>query len=324
VQFEQEVPDGFHRLQQWPVDLFSQIVPPKIASRGNGLENVELVRKDMCETSPFVWQDRLMYMVCIRPASGGTPDQFHLEIRDAFSDELIARFAMGYGLASAFVDGDTFHAVASRFADNNWNDVTLFSSKDLENWEQRVIVEQENEHLFNSSLCKGPDGYVLAYESNIRDFPAFTTKFASSPDLTNWKKLPDATFGTDRYTACPEIHYSKGYYYVLYLERRTLRHFFETYVTRSKDLVHWELSIANPVLSPVGLDEGVNASDPALVEFEGRTYVYYCVGDQLSWMNVKRGVFPGAAQEYFKSFYARPGVRDHGTTGPQSSAERKR
>lgn len=315
VQFQQEVPAGFYRLQQWPVDVFASIAPPAIAGPDNGLQDIVMVEKDMCEISPFVWQGELMEMVCVRPGSGGTTEDYHLDIRKADSKEVLAVFATGYGLASAFVDGDTFYAVASRFADANWNDVTLFSSKDFKTWEQRVIIQQENEHLFNSTLCKGPDGYVLAYESNTPDYPGFTTKFAASKDLQTFEKLPEATFGTNRYTACPEIHYADGYYYVMYLENRRPRHYYETYITRSKDLKHWELSSANPVLSPVGLDESINASDPALIEFGGKTYVYYCVGDQLTWMNAKRGVFPGTAVEYFARWYTQPGIPDHGSVG---------
>jgi hypothetical protein len=315
VQFTQDVPEGFYRLQQWPGDIFSSIAPPPTGNTENGLTDIVTVEKDMCEISPFVWNGKLMEMVCVRPGSGGVTSDYHLDIREAGSKEIQSVFAEGYGLASAFVDGDTFHAVASRFDAGNWNDVTLFSTRDFENWEQRVIIEQEKEHLFNSTLCKGPDGYVLAYESNTPDYPAFTTKFATSKDLQTFTKLPDATFGTNRYTACPEIHYADGYYYVLYLERRPPRHFFETYVTRSKDLKHWELSGANPVLSPVGLDEGINASDPALIEFGGKTYVYYCVGDQLTWMDAKRGIYPGSAGEYFAHWYKQAGIVDHGSVG---------
>lgn len=313
VQFQQEVPKGFHRLQQWPAEAFSRMAPPAPTAPDNGLENIALVQKDMCEMSPIVWRDTLMHLACVRPASGGTVDQYWLEIRNPSTGEVASKFAEGYGLASAFVDGDTIHVTASRFADNDWNDVTLFSSKDLKTWEQRVIIQQEDEHLFNSSLCKGPEGYVLAYESNTPKYPAFTTKFAVSKDLKVWDKRPEATFGTNRYTACPEIHYSNGYYYVMYLETRSPRHYFETYITRSRDLKTWELSSANPVLSPRGLDEGVNASDPALVEFAGKTHVYYAVGDQLTWMNVKQGEFPGTAEEFFSRWYQQPGIVDHGS-----------
>ena len=55
-------------------------------------------------------------------------------------------------------------------------------------------------------------------------------------------------------------------------------------------------SSANPVLAPTGLDEGINTSDAEVVEFGGKTFVYFAVGDQLTWMNVKRGKFDGTLQ----------------------------
>jgi len=100
---------------------------------------------------------------------------------------------------------------------------------------------------------------------------------------------------------------------VMYLENRSPRHVFETYITRSKDLRTWELSSANPVLSANGIDEGINASDPDIVEANGKTYLYYAVGDQLTWMDMKRGVYAGTEEEFFRSWYRQPGVPDHGT-----------
>jgi hypothetical protein len=312
VQFQQEVPEGFYRLQQWPVDVFSSIAPPT-PEAPKLLQNVEMVQKDLCELSAVVWKDRLCHMICIRPGSGGVKEDYYLLLRDAETSEELARFAEGYGLASALVHDDTFYAFASRFEDGNWNDVTMFSSRDLKTWEQQVAIVQENEHLFNSSVCVGPEGFVMAYESNDSAWPAFTTKFATSLDLNTWTKQPEATFGTNRYTACPWIHYADGYYYVLYLENRAPRHVYETYITRSSDLRNWELSSANPVLRAQGLDEGINASDPDVVEFAGKTYVYYAVGDQLTWMNVKRGVVDGGLEAFLERWYAQPGVPDTGT-----------
>ena len=161
----------------------------------------------------------------------------------------------------------------------------------------------------------------MAYESNDPAYPAFTIKFARSDDLEHWTKIPDALFGTNRYTACPCIRYVNGCYYVLYLEHRTPRHYFETYITRSKDLKHWELSSANPVLRPTGLDDGINASDPEVVEFGGKTYVYYAVGDQLTWMNVKRGVFHGPLRQFLERWYRQPGIADHGTLAWQGRGQ---
>jgi len=313
VQFQQDIPDGFHRLQQWPVDVFQSILPPQPEVRKPALVERELIRKDMCELSGLLWQGRLCHMACVRPARGGTLEDYYLELTDAETGEELTQFAHGYGLACAHVHKNTLYVFASRYDNNAWNDVTLFKSVDLKNWEKKVVIQQESEHLFNSSVCEGADGFAMAYESNDPKYPAFTTKFARSKNLEDWEKIPDAIFGTNRYTACPCIRYVNGYYYVLYLEHRAPRHYFETYITRSKDLKNWKLSSANPVLRPTDIDDSINTSDPEVVEFGGKTYVYYAVGDQLTWMNIKRGVYPGSLQQFYEGWYEQPGIEDCGT-----------
>ncbi|HOZ49240.1 MAG TPA: hypothetical protein PLO37_16170 [Candidatus Hydrogenedentes bacterium] len=312
VQYTQEAPKGFHPLGRWPAEAFESVAPPAPTRPAPVLSTRELVARDLCELSPIEWKGRLCHMECRRPGSGGERSDYYLLLRDAETGDEVARFAEGYGLASCLVHKDVFYAFASRYEGNDWNDVTMFRSTDLENWDQKVVIEQENEHLFNSSVCEGPDGFVMAYESNDPTYPAFTTKFAVSPDLDTWSKRPDATFGTNRYTACPCVKYVNGYYYVLYLEHRAPLHRYETYVTRSKDLETWELSAANPVLAPTGLDEGINASDPEIIERGGKVHVYFAVGDQLTWMNIKRGEFTGTLDAFFERWYVQPGIRDCG------------
>ena len=330
VQFQQNVPKGFYRLQQWPVDVFQTILPPQrdasiiievpSASCKPELSERKLIRKDMCELSPVIWQGCLCHMACVRPASGGSIEDYYLELTDAETGGELARFAQGYGLACAFLKDGVFYAFASRYEKNNWNDVTLFKSSDLKHWESKVVIQQENENLFNTSVCEGPNGFVMAYESNDPKYPPFTIKFAVSKDLQNWSKIPDALFATNRYTACPCIRYANGYYYVLYLEHRTPRHYFETYITRSKDLKRWELSSANPVLRPMDIDDGINASDPEVVEFGGKTYIYYAVGDQLTWMNIKRGAYSGSFESFCEEWYRQSGIEDHGALAAQTAA----
>jgi len=322
VQFQQEVPNGFYRLQQWPVDTFQTIIPPKPKRQVELTENAELIRKDMCELSPIIWKGKLCHLACVRPASGGTKSDYYIELSNAETGEILAKFAEGYSLASAIVNNDVLYVFASRFDDNSWNDVTLFKSSDLVNWESRVVLVQENEHIFNTSVCECPDGFVMAYESDDPKYPAFTIKFAVSDDLENWERIPDAIFGTNRYTACPCIRYVNGYYYVLYLENRSPRHYYETYITRSKDLKRWELSSANPVLRPTQIDDCINTSDPEIIEFNGKTYVYYSVGDQLTWMNIKRAVYYSSMKDFFEYWYDQPGIEDCGTLAYQIEERR--
>jgi len=312
VQFQQDVPKGFHRLQQWPVDVFQTIMPPQTPVRGFDMTKREFIRRNMCELSGVMWRNRLYHMACVRPPSGGTPEDYYLELMDAEKGGERVRFAQGYGLACAHVFDDIFYAYASRWDNDTWNDVTLFKSSDLKHWEQKLVLKQEREHIFNTSVCDAPDGFVMAYESDDPRYPPFTVKFAFSEDLETWTKVPDAIFGTNRYAACPCIRYVNGYYYVLYLEHRTPRHYFETYITRSKDLKHWELSSANPVLRPMEIDDGINASDPEVVEYRDGTYIYYAVGDQLTWSNLKRAIYPGSLKSFFEQWYTQPGVEDHG------------
>jgi hypothetical protein len=288
------------------------MVPSQSVTLRPTLIDRELIRIDACELSGIVWQGRLCHMTCVRPVHGGSPQDYYLELTDAKTGKVLAHFAQGYGLGCAHVHNGIFYAFASRYENMTWNDVTLFKSSDLQQWETRLVLRQENEHLFNTSVCQGPDGFVMAYESNDETYPAFTIKFARSKDLQTWFKMPDAIFGTNRYTACPCIRRVNGYYYVLYLERPTPRHYFETYVNRSRDLKRWELSSTNPVLRPTALDDGINTSDPEVVEFDGKTYIYYAVGDQRTWMNVLRGVYPGGFAQFFEQWYEQPGIRDHG------------
>lgn len=311
VQFQQDVPKGIHCLSSWPVETFRSLVPPDPQAPSK-LADRQLVRRDLCELTPLIWKGRLCHMECIRPASGGKASDYYLSFKDAQTGEELGRCAEGYGLASAIVHDGVCYAFASRWENGNWRDVTLFRSRDLKRWESQPVLAGENEGVFNTSVCRGPDGFVMAYETNDAAYPAFTIKFARSTDLMHWTKLPEATFGTNRYTACPCVRYARGWYYVLYLEQRSPRHVFETYITRSKDLRHWELSAANPVLRAEGLDEGINASDPELVEVAGKTLVYFAVGDQLTWANIKRATYPGKLADFLESWYKTPGIPDWG------------
>jgi len=331
VQYQQDVPEGIQPMGHWPVDMFEYVKPPSPAPSEETyyprpmLDEAELIKRGMCELTPVMWDGRLCHMECVRPGHGGKPENYYLVLLDAETGEELARFAHGYSLGCVFVKDGVFYAFASRWGNNTWNDVTLFRSSDLKNWQQKIVIEQEEgEHLFNSSVCEGPDGFVMAYESNDPTHPAFTSKFATSTDLLNWTKIPDAVFGTDRYAACPCLRYANGYYYQMYVETRRPRWFFETYIARSKDLKHWEQSTMNPVLTPQLPDEGNNASDPEIIEVDGTTYLYYAVGDQLTWMNVKRRAYDGTMDEFFAEWFRSAPALESGTLVYEEEETRRR
>jgi predicted GH43/DUF377 family glycosyl hydrolase len=299
VQFRQPTPKGFERLGLWPKEVFQYIAPPERPRPRPALTKGGLIRRDMCEAAPFVWEGRLCLMEAVRPASGGEPRDYYIRLTDIETNKTVARLGEGYGLPCILVHDETAYVFASRHESENWNDVTLFLSRDLKQWEQTVVIRQETEHLFNSSVCATDDGFVMAYESDDPTYVPFTVKFARSKDLRTWTKLPDV-FGADRYTACPCIRYAGGCYYLMYAEHLKPQWFFETWLARSKDLKTWQMSPANPVLTPDAGDEGICTSDPDVLEFGGRTYLYYAVGDQHTWMDVRRAIYPGTLRGFFE------------------------
>jgi hypothetical protein len=310
VQFQQEVPARMQRLGHWPVEVFQTLLPPPEPNPIQTRLRVDQPNLgETCEAAPFLWHERLALMKCHRPASGGRKEEYFLTLEDVDADRPLSRFADGYGLASALVHGNSLYVFASRYTPEGWSDVTLFHSADLSSWTRKQVITEEHEHLFNSSVCEGDGRFVMAYESDDPTYTPFSIKFATSTDLENWTCQTDAVFGRNRYTACPCLRYVDGFYYMLYLEHRSPRWVFETYLARSKDLKRWELSASNPVLTP-GHDDGTNASDPDLIEFAGQTYLYYSVGDQRTWSKLKRAIYAGSLGQFFAGYFVTPPIPD--------------
>ena len=168
---------------------------------------------------------------------------------------------------------------------------------------EKVISEEDGEHLFNCSVCKDDMGYVMAYES---DKPVkFCFKFARSNDLSKWDKIPNLAFTgeNDEYSACPAIRYFKPYYYVIYLHGQIPgRNGYISYLARSKDLNVWELSPFNPILEAEP-GEGINNSDVDLIEYQDRTYLYYATGDQATWGTVRVAMFDGPIKTFYENHF---------------------
>ncbi len=266
------------------------------------------------ECTPFIFKGRQLMLGCFRPSTdcGFAPETNYLAIYDLKDGRELVRFGQRHSLACAIVDGDVVHVFASdskgrpaTITDDNWfQNVQHFSSTDLKTWKRNLAVPREGgEHLLNSSVCRDDHGYLMAYET---DKPvAFCFKFARSKDLVHWDKVPGIAFTGEKheYSACPVVRYFRPYYYVIYLHAAIPGHNgWVSFMARSKDLATWQLSPKNPILeAPEG--EGKNNSDVDLIELDGKTYVYYATGDQQTWADLKRAVYPGPMQEFFESYF---------------------
>ena len=317
----------------------------------NRLVKKKVTDSPVVEHTPLIWKGKLLLVETWQTHWEGVPQserQYYVRIRDEQTDEIIHSFMHDFGFASAFVWEYTLYVFATKVAggsDSEKFDTYMSSSKDLTNWTQpkRVLEKAPGENLLNQSVCYDGKRFVMAYETS--SYSWFTLKFAESDDLITWRKVPNALYGAEKYAACPAIRYAGGYYYMLYLEYRRPKWWFETCLTRSKDLTTWLDAPHNrPVIVPdtnvsvhsdcpkhgeraaekpedvdlLYMDgqggaaqepfctaggKECNTSDPDLVEWQGKTRVYYTGGCQHWGGLLQYAEFDGPMQEFFESYY---------------------
>ena len=267
----------------------------------------EVLSNNTMECTPFIWQGQPYLFESYRTTVTSPSDEY-LAIKNLTTGVESAPFGQGYSLGCAIVNGDEINVFAAETSPTDWfQDIYRFTSTDMVNWTKTLAIPRESEHLLNSSVCEDPNGYIMAYES---DNPiGFCFKFARSTDLATWEKIDVPAFagpsGTE-YSACPVIRYNSedSYYYVIYLKQGqdeyAGRHVSD--IIRSKDLINWEYSEQNPLLSP-SAGEGTNTSDVDLFELDGKTYVYYADGDQATWLELKHAVYDGPMLEFLASYF---------------------
>jgi hypothetical protein len=262
------------------------------------------------ENTPFVFGNRpllaLNYRDDTKNRTDGYKASMYLFLRDLCTGQDIARFGEGHSFVSAFVTDSEVHVFASEGTNHDWfQSIYRFTSRDLKTWNRELAIPQEGgEHLFNCSVCRDDQGYLMAYESNLP--VQFCFKFARSSDMSRWEKIPGLVFaGVDgkEYSACPAIRYFTPYYYVIYLHAAVPGHNgWVSYLARSRDLIGWELCPRNPILE-AGPGEGCNNSDVDLYEWEGNTYLYYATGDQSTWGSVRVAMYPGSMRQFFEQCF---------------------
>jgi hypothetical protein len=278
----------------------------------------------MVETTPVVFRGRLYRFEYVRKDyhANRTGDSYFRFI-DVETGETTPAFAHGYDLGCAYPEGGTMWA----FGVDQWDGskIVAFRSDDLKSWKAHPALELPGWGLFNTSVCKAGDRYVLAIEvgrpPEVVGVP-FTARFAESRDLRSWRLMPeDRVFTKERYSACPSLRFLDGHFYMTYLEALPGPRY-ETYIVRSKDLIRWESSPLNPVMAASeedkrianpGLTDGQrqqtagavdrNNSDVDFCEFRGRTVITYSWGDQRGTEFLAGAVYDGTLAGFLKGFF---------------------
>ena len=278
---------------------------------------------DLVETTPLVFRGELYRFEYVRASYwGNTTGESYFRFVHHDSGQVSPPFARGYHLGNVWVEDDTLYVTGTDIWDGEMVDV--FGSRDMQHWEMWNALRLPGYGLFNTSLCRADDQFVLMFEVGRPPEVAgerFTARFATSRDLHRWELTPpECTYAKDRYTAPHCLRYLDGYYYNFYLE--ALPHGYEQYVVRSQDLIHWELSplnpvlaaseedrqIANPALSPA-LRERVrtavdcNNSDIDLCEYGGQVVMTYSWGNQLGVEHLAEAVYQGSLADFMRGWF---------------------
>ena len=303
------------------------------------------------EQTPIVFDGRIVFIESVEdPEYTDTDRHFYIRARDYESGKIYPGFAHGHPFASAYTENGVVYAFCTSLRDknpltmyksddsSNWHDprggslVMMYKSSDLINWQGAEIINLPGWRMWNTSVCKGENGYIMAIEVGGGDMDesvnklvgnGFTEFFAHSKDLMNWQMMDyDLCYTRERYNACSALRYFDGWYYMICLEALPVLRY-ASYIYRTRDFVDWEVSVYNPVMM-FGDDDrvvhpksklteqekdllesgiNINSSDIDLCEFEGKTYIFYANGDQMTYCFLCEAVYDGKMEELLKGFF---------------------
>jgi hypothetical protein len=287
--------------------------PPVDADGRPLIKKLGTVDVDKVENSPVVFRGKLYRCEWFRNAGC-----FHFV--DCATGRTTPQFAKGWCFANAFVEGDTVYVTGTRPG----KEVQMWASKDLEHWDTWTALDLPRFQIFNTSIAKAGDKFVMMFEigePKEQAGVAFTARFATSSDLKHWAVTPpECVYAKDRYTAPHCLRYLDGYYYDFYLE--SIHGGYEQFLVRSKDLIHWEPSPLNPVLRASDADrqirnpkltplqrqriataKNLNNSDMDFCEYQGRLVIFYSWGNQQGVEHLAEAVYEGSLADFLRGWF---------------------
>ncbi len=279
----------------------------------------------MGESTPFVFGGLLYRLELDDPSHGTDPGvPATAIIRNRETGEILSRFGEGCYYYSLWQENGTVYVIGTKSERPRLSGHTLilYESRDLCCWKERELLSCPGWRYYNTSLTKGPDGYVLCMEA---DCPAeavgipFTAFFATSPDLIRWTMMSaDRGFPKNRYLGGPWLRYSGGYYYLIAVTELPCARY-TNYFYRTKDFDVWEVGLYNPILMPDEEDRKISPyayglkpdllsqirtgfissnSDVDMCDWEGKTLITYNAGNQRGFYYLAEAEYEGSVDEF--------------------------
>lgn len=287
--------------------------PPAVVKKGT-------IDLDLCETSPFVFKDKLYRLEWHRKAG-------RLRIMDHATQTEVSHFGEKHRFPCVFVEGDTVHVYGTK-EDRGWfgNTLTVFTSTDLLEWKEQIAFTDKDYGICNTSVCKAGDRHVMSIEVNSASKVTngtFACRFLESKDLLHWTPTPaDCRQGFDGGLCSPHLlRWHDGWFYLF----STIGGHPKGYVlllNRSRDLKQWEPSpfnpvmfaedadkqIANPKLTPedrakIAGAQNRDNSDIDFIDHKGKLVINYCWGNQVGKEFIAEAEFAGTTGQYLQAWY---------------------
>ena len=315
-------------MQEFRELLKTAEIPPRKTLRKLGTVKISVV-----ETTPVVWEDRLLRFEWVRTDEWGKDGRVKRKVGcyqfvDMADESELGEFAEDHAFGCCYAEDGKMYVHGVR-GGGGGNVIDTFVSTDLKSWAQSTALTlPEHIRIYNTSVCRADKKYIMAIEIGGDDpivGKPFTCIFAESTDLIAWTLLDTMAYSycRDRYTACPCLRYYDGYYYIICLESAPF-HRWIPYIARSRDLKDFELGVINPVMWFDNDDKKVihperftaaeldyiahavncNNSDFDMCEYHGKTVITYSWGNQYGKEFLALAEYDGSEEEFLKSFFA--------------------
>ena len=268
------------------------------------------------------FRDKKVRLEFIRVNQGDSlfPDRPYAQIRDLNTGTIISTCMHGFELQHAIVWKNCCYVFGT-----DYYGIWMIRSFDLHTWSvPQLVFNSENSteiHYQNNTIIHNGEYFVMGLDLLGGPYN-FTVCFARSYDLQEWHYIPGAIYKPHFYTSCPHLIYRDGWYYLFHL--RMIDGGYHTCVARSQDLLVWEDSPHNPILSPAPDDimknknpsetkqyKVTNASDLYLWEENGKTYGDYNLSDQQGYPPdrgpipyLRQAVYDGSMSELLEKLFS--------------------
>lgn len=249
------------------------------------------------EASWFIWSNELYYVYTNRNISGSSTEMKVVRWSDK---AVISTFGSGYGCQDVLVDSGTLYVFATNCKmdyTHTGNSIVKFTSSNLTSWSgpSTIYTVESSSQIYNVAVTHGSE-YVIAFEIHNPYWynEYFVIRFlGSSSPGSGYTSKGDSHVLVDN--SCPDIHYVNSKYYIWSgQDERSHSSYTTNFSTFTTSVL--------PTIKPVHEYEDIFTSDPDLIEFDGKVYIFYGTGNQTTYFRLTYATYDGTLAQLIDAY----------------------